>query len=261
MNRNRCIRTISVALAVACAAVSGIAAEEIVHFANGTTMPIRGHEVHDGMLHVQLMDMDGFIAFPMGQVERITDSGHDVFVASEWKPANVATEGSEPRGKSGIRVRGQVSTGGPAFGRDTARDARARAKRRSMPDTPDLDRLVAAAAAAQSQPQPVEPGLRRAAPDAANSKMRSLKVAGRSDAFAASGPHTGKVDQLGVAVNGEMKLMPPGQTARSNTGVEVLRMTPSEQAAAAAVAAGTPLRNRPAPPPPPPAEGGAGDGN
>ena len=33
-------------------------------------------------------------------------------------------------------------TRGRALGRDTARDARARAKRRTMPDTPDLDRLV-----------------------------------------------------------------------------------------------------------------------
>jgi hypothetical protein len=219
-------------------------------------MTIRGHEVHDGMIHVQL-DADAFMAFPIAQIERITDSGQDVFVPSEWKPANVTAEGVAARGKSGIRVGSRIATGGPAFGRDAARDARARAKRRAAPTVPDLAGMVAAAAAQETQP--IEPGLRRAVPDAPNSKMRSLKVAGRADAFAASGAETGRTNRLGVAVNGEMKLMPPAQSGRG--GVEVIRMKPSESAAQAAAADGTPLRSRTAPPPPPPAESGAGDGN
>ncbi len=54
---------------------------EIVHFKNGTTMAVLGHEVEGEMIHVQLA-ADSRIAFPAGMVERIVKAGEEVFRSS-----------------------------------------------------------------------------------------------------------------------------------------------------------------------------------
>lgn len=54
-------------------------AEEIIYFTNGTTMPIRSHNVKDDMIHVDLGD-NGFMAFPFEVVERIDRAGKNVLL-------------------------------------------------------------------------------------------------------------------------------------------------------------------------------------
>jgi len=60
-------------------------AEEIVHFANGTTMVIMDHRVEEGMVHVRL-GVDSSIAFPADSVDRITKAGKEVFDGSALEP-------------------------------------------------------------------------------------------------------------------------------------------------------------------------------
>jgi hypothetical protein len=64
-------------------------AEEIIYFTNGKTMAIRGHNVEDGMIHVDLGN-DGFIAFPESKVERIVEAGQNVYLAPSYSKANVS---------------------------------------------------------------------------------------------------------------------------------------------------------------------------
>ncbi len=58
-------------------------AEEIVYFTNGTTMPVRGHEVKDGMIHLDL-GSDNHIAFPESMVEKIEEAGREVYLKPSY---------------------------------------------------------------------------------------------------------------------------------------------------------------------------------
>ena len=52
-------------------------AEEILYFTNGTTMPIRGHEIKGQMIHIDLGD-ESSMAFPLTMVEKVEEAGKDV---------------------------------------------------------------------------------------------------------------------------------------------------------------------------------------
>jgi len=91
-----------VLLAVALVLTAGSAwAEEIVHFTNGTTMPIRAHEVRGEMIHVDLGG-DSFMAFPASMVEKVEQAGGHVLLdpsANGNKMINdgrASNEGSRP---------------------------------------------------------------------------------------------------------------------------------------------------------------------
>jgi hypothetical protein len=81
---------------------------EILHFTSGTTMEIQGHQVEDGMIHVDLGGGSG-IAFPVAMVENITRSGSSVYNANVRRrgQANVASS-------SGFR--GSTRSGGGSGG-------------------------------------------------------------------------------------------------------------------------------------------------
>jgi hypothetical protein len=66
------------AAALAALLIPGFAAaEEILHFENGTSMAVRSHEIKDGMIHVDL-GSNGFMAFPEHLVESIDVAGKNV---------------------------------------------------------------------------------------------------------------------------------------------------------------------------------------
>lgn len=73
----RPIKALLVLLVLAVALGSPVLAEQIIHFTNGDSMPIRSHEIKGDMIHVDLGG-DGFIAFPASKVERIEEAGRDV---------------------------------------------------------------------------------------------------------------------------------------------------------------------------------------
>lgn len=114
-------------------AVGSVAAEEIIHFTNGTTMPIRSHRVVDGMVHADL-GSDSFMAFPEYMVERIEAAGADVYLSPSYNNANVTAGGSRiDAGNSARRTAPQTGSmsvssrfrSSPNEGRDDAeRDGR-----------------------------------------------------------------------------------------------------------------------------------------
>ncbi len=79
------------------------AAEEIVHFKNGTSMPIRGHEVEGDMIRLDLGD-NAFLAFPARQIDRIEKAAAGVLVDRSSTASNRVAptpEGSFPVRGSG----------------------------------------------------------------------------------------------------------------------------------------------------------------
>ncbi len=73
------MRTILCVLMLSALTVGAVLAQgdEIIHFTNGTTMPIRSHSVADGMIHVDL-GTNSYMAFPIGMVEKVTKSGVEI---------------------------------------------------------------------------------------------------------------------------------------------------------------------------------------
>ncbi len=67
---------IVVGLAVFLLALPSVA-EEIVYFKSGQSMPIRSHEIVDGMVHVDLGD-NSMVAFPESSIDRIEVAGKTV---------------------------------------------------------------------------------------------------------------------------------------------------------------------------------------
>jgi len=72
-----------------------VSANEILHMTNGTTMAIKSHEIHGTMIHVDL-GSNAKIAFPAGQVEKITKAGKNVYVQPSLRGAK--------KGRSGSRI-------------------------------------------------------------------------------------------------------------------------------------------------------------
>lgn len=62
------------------------AAEQIINFTNGTSMPIRSHEIRGDMVHIDLGG-DAFMAFPYDKVESIVEAGKNVLLPKST-PAN-----------------------------------------------------------------------------------------------------------------------------------------------------------------------------
>ncbi len=81
-------------------------AEEIIYFTNGTSMPIRSHEVRGDMLHVDL-GSDAFMAFPLYMVEKIEDAGKEVSLTPSFTAGNKIMAGRVPTPEGSYPVRGQ----------------------------------------------------------------------------------------------------------------------------------------------------------
>lgn len=79
-------------LVIAVGLVVPALAEEIIYFKNGTTLPIRSHNVVDGMIHVDL-GSDALMAFPADRVEKIVAAGQNVYLDPSSRRANVSAPG------------------------------------------------------------------------------------------------------------------------------------------------------------------------
>jgi hypothetical protein len=66
-----------VALAATLLLAGPIVADEILHFTNGTTMPVKSHTVVKGMIHVEL-DQSSYLAFPLSQIAKVTRGGEEI---------------------------------------------------------------------------------------------------------------------------------------------------------------------------------------
>jgi hypothetical protein len=79
-------------------------AEEIIYFANGTSMPIRSHEIKGEMIHVDL-GSESFMAFPLRMVEKIEAAGKEVMLKPSFSGgANVMASGvPDPSGNYPVR--------------------------------------------------------------------------------------------------------------------------------------------------------------
>ena len=74
-------------LVFAVAVVTGPAlAQEIIYFTNGTSMPVRSHEIEDNIIYV-VLDGSASLAFPMDQVDRIETAEGQLFQHHE-SPTN-----------------------------------------------------------------------------------------------------------------------------------------------------------------------------
>ncbi len=84
-------QTIRALLVVACvgAVTPAALADEVVHFTNGSEMAVRAHSVEKDMVRLDLGN-NSFIAFPMSMVDKIVNSGQDVFLNPTFHPSNQA---------------------------------------------------------------------------------------------------------------------------------------------------------------------------
>jgi len=69
-------RWIPLLLTVFLAAVP-VLADEILHFTNGTTMPVKAHTVVGEMIHIEL-GANSYLAFPLTQIEKVTRRGEAI---------------------------------------------------------------------------------------------------------------------------------------------------------------------------------------
>ena len=90
-------------LGAALGAVSSARADEVVHFTNGTSMPILGHKVEKDMISVDL-GSNASMSFPLSMVESVENAGRNVLTGDPYHPSNQATAG----------VPGAVVTRGPS---------------------------------------------------------------------------------------------------------------------------------------------------
>jgi hypothetical protein len=82
-------------------------AEEIIYFTNGTSMPIRAHEVRGDMIHVDL-GSDAFMAFPMYMVDKIEDAGKSVALTPSFSAGNKIMSGRKPTPDGNYPVTGHA---------------------------------------------------------------------------------------------------------------------------------------------------------
>jgi hypothetical protein len=88
--------------------LSGTAlAEEIIYFANGTSMPIRRHEIKGDMIHVDL-GSEAFMAFPVRMIEKIEAAGASVALRAS-SGGNTVMSARVPTPDGNYPVRGSYS--------------------------------------------------------------------------------------------------------------------------------------------------------
>jgi hypothetical protein len=95
-------KILGILLVVGLAGSAAVLAGEVVHFTNGTFMPIKSHTVEGEMVRVVLTS-DSEMAFPIGLVEKIDAGGRDVIINKLGSTANVVEGGARggARGAAG----------------------------------------------------------------------------------------------------------------------------------------------------------------
>jgi hypothetical protein len=88
-------------------AVAPALAEEVIYFTNGTSMPVRSHEVRGEMIHVDLGG-DAFMAFPMYMVEKIEDAGKEVSLTPSFSSGSNVMAPRKPTPEGSYPVKGNV---------------------------------------------------------------------------------------------------------------------------------------------------------
>jgi hypothetical protein len=88
--------------------LSGMAlAEEIIYFTNGTSMPIRRHEIKGDMIHVDL-GSEAAMAFPFRMIEKIEEAGKSVSLRPS-SGGNTVLSARVPTPEGNYPVRGSYS--------------------------------------------------------------------------------------------------------------------------------------------------------
>ena len=100
------VARLSLIAALGCFVAVSARADEILFFANGTTMPIKSHLIKDGMIHVDL-GAKASMAFPATAVDRIEQSGRPVYTTG-GKMANQAVAGGQFSGSTEQDGKAQV---------------------------------------------------------------------------------------------------------------------------------------------------------
>ena len=127
----RAHRSVLVLMALVALALPA-AAEQIIHFTNGTSMPIRAHEIRGDMVHIDLGG-DAFMAFPYDKVESIVEAGKNVLL-----PASSANQ----MGKTAASGRKSATLkAAPTIER--AKIAEARESGEPRPPAPSLESALA----------------------------------------------------------------------------------------------------------------------
>lgn len=236
-----------VALIVVVLAAGAAFAGEIVHFTNGTSLPIKTHEVQDGMIHVDL-GSNAVIAFPAAQVDRITRDGADVYLRDGGSPANVSVP--SPGGQGNARSQFVVSSPPMTGAGDVPSSVRRRASGGGGDSLPYGWQARGGAADG-------EVGTMRPLPNHPNRAARRLSVTGNSRIWNET-QMTGSSAALPMTKNGQMRVPGGGKAdPSSKKGVEILRFLPSDKVMREAGAEG---KSSSYTPPPIPPAGEAGDG-
>ena len=203
-------------LGAALGAASPAAADEVVHFMNGTSMPILGHKVEKDMINVDL-GSNASMSFPLSMVEWVENAGRNVLTGDSYRPSNQATAG----------VPGAVATRGPSEPPVPSRYMGSRSTRnRNLVDPMNrFDGVQGSSGGGdvmQTQPTPFTPG-------AVGQPVLGTRPMGRFNA-----------------------LRTPGGRPLSHSGLPITGLQPlSEAKGNPAPPAGTKPANPPEPPPPP----------
>jgi len=93
-------RILGILLVFVIAGSGAVLAGEVVHFTNGTFMPIKSHAVENGMVRVVLTS-DSEMAFPIGLVEKIDAGGRDIIINQLGSTASVVEGGARGGARGG----------------------------------------------------------------------------------------------------------------------------------------------------------------
>jgi hypothetical protein len=93
-------KILGILLVVGLAGSGAVLAGEVVHFTNGTFMPIKSHIVEGEMVRVVLTS-DSEMAFPVSLVEKIDAGGRDVIINQVGSTANVVEGGARGGARGG----------------------------------------------------------------------------------------------------------------------------------------------------------------
>jgi hypothetical protein len=165
------VRLTVVAVALFVLTTGAALADEVIHFENGTFLPIRSHTVKDTMVHV-VLGSNASMAFPTSMVDRIERGGRLVYDPSDTM-ANRAVEGPEtPHVPGTVRLDAapamyRAGTSVPATSR---RSASARRAAMMASDPAELLRMQQAA----EDTGPQSPESDSVFPGAASEKLRRV---------------------------------------------------------------------------------------
>jgi len=97
-------RAVILAIVLAVFSVAPVLAEQVIHFSNGNSMPVRSHAVQGEMIHVDLGG-DAFMAFPLEMVDKVVEAGKNVILDQSFAdPKGVMVDTRAPGAKRPVRA-------------------------------------------------------------------------------------------------------------------------------------------------------------